>query len=136
MAENVGSVLSKVLKLGALLTLAIATLGSAAGYLVAGLPGVWAALVGSSASFAFMALTTLSVSIGSRLGTGGLMGLVLGGWLVKMLLFMVLFAYLNQAEWLSNQARPIVFFTVVAAVLGGLALDGWVVAKSRLSPTV
>jgi len=37
---------------------------------------------------------------------------------------------------LSSQARPIVFFTVVAAVIGGLVLDTLIVTKARLSPQV
>ena len=63
-----------------------------------------------------------------------MMGLVLGGWLVKMVLFMILFTYLNQADWLTQAARPIVFFTVVLGVVFGLILDVWIVSKARLSP--
>ncbi len=134
MFDNVQSLMKQVLKLGGLLVLGIALLGSLVGYLVADMPGVWAALAGSSAAFVFMALTVLSIYFGSRFSVGILMGLVLGGWLVKMVLFMILFTYLNQADWLTQAARPIVFFTVVLAVVLGLILDVWIVSKARLSP--
>jgi hypothetical protein len=61
---------------------------------------------------------------------------VLGGWLVKVLLFLVLFRFLDRAEWLTLSARPVVFFVVVAAVIGGLVLDTIVVTKARIAPSV
>jgi hypothetical protein len=53
-----------------------------------------------------------------------------------MLLFLVAFTVLNRAEWLSREARPIVFFTIVTAVIGGLILDTRIVSKARLSSDV
>ncbi|NBW73835.1 MAG: hypothetical protein EBR26_05495, partial [Microbacteriaceae bacterium] len=98
--------------------------------------GILAAWAGSIAAFAFTGLTILSILFGSRMKLGGLLAMVLGGWLIKMVLFLVFFSYLNQAPWLVSQARPVVFFTVVAAVIGGLILDTWAVNKARLSPDV
>jgi uncharacterized membrane protein YeaQ/YmgE (transglycosylase-associated protein family) len=66
----------------------------------------------------------------------GFLGAVLGGWLLKMLLFLVAFPVLNRAEWLTREARPIVFFTIVTAVIGGLILDTRIVSKARLSSDV
>jgi hypothetical protein len=64
------------------------------------------------------------------------MGAVLGGWFVKMVLFLVIFGLLSRAEWLTTESRPVVFFTIVAAVIGGLILDSWLIAKARLTPAV
>lgn len=127
--------MARVLKLGSLLVLAIALLGSLVGYLAIGLSGVYAALIGSGAAFLFTALTALSVLIGSKLNLAGFLGAVLGGWLVKMVLFLIGFSMLNRAEWLTREARPIVFFTVVAAVIGGLVIDTMIVSKARLTAT-
>jgi hypothetical protein len=74
--------------------------------------------------------------IGSKLGLGGFLAMVLGGWLLKMVLFLVIFSLLNRAEWLTLEARPVVFFTIVAAVIGGLVLDTWIVTKARLTTAV
>ena len=127
--------MARVLKLGSLLVLAIALLGSLVGYLTIGLSGVYAALIGSGAAFLFTALTALSVLIGSKLNLAGFLGAVLGGWLVKMVLFLIGFSTLNKAAWLTRESRPIVFFTVVAAVIGGLVIDTMIVSKARLTAT-
>ncbi|NDC19709.1 MAG: hypothetical protein EBZ87_05515 [Microbacteriaceae bacterium] len=135
MFDSLSTVMARVLKLGSLLVLAIALLGSLVGFLVIGTSGVYAALIGSGAAFLFTALTALSVLIGSKLNLAGFLGAVLGGWLVKMVLFLIGFSMLNKAEWLTREARPIVFFTVVAAVIGGLVIDTMIVSKARLTAT-
>ena len=136
MFDDLSSVMKRVLKFGTLLVLVIVVLGSLIGYFVAGLPGVLAALVGGLAALAFAGLTALSVLVGARLNLAGFLGAVLGGWLLKMLLFLVAFTVLNKAEWLTREARPIVFFTIVTAVIGGLILDTRIVSKARLSADV
>jgi hypothetical protein len=135
MFDSLSTVMARVLKLGSLLVLAIALLGSLVGFLVIGTSGVYAALIGSGAAFLFTALTALSILIGSKLNLAGFLGAVLGGWLVKMVLFLIGFSMLNRAEWLTRESRPIVFFTVVAAVIGGLVIDTMIVSKARLTTT-
>jgi len=135
MFDSLSTVMARVLKLGSLLVLAIALLGSLVGFLAIGIAGVYAALIGSGAAFLFTALTALSVLIGSKLNLAGFLGAVLGGWLVKMVLFLIGFSMLNKAEWLTRESRPIVFFTVVAAVIGGLVIDTMIVSKARLTAT-
>jgi len=135
MFDSLSTVMARVLNLGSLLVLAIALLGSLVGYLTIGLSGVYAALIGSGAAFLFTALTALSVLIGSKLNLAGFLGAVLGGWLVKMVLFLIGFSTLNKAAWLTRESRPIVFFTVVAAVMGGLVIDTMIVSKARLTAT-
>lgn len=132
MFDDLSSVMKRVLKFGALLVLAILVLGSLIGYFVAGISGILAALAGSLAALAFTGLTALSVLVGSKLSLPGFLGAVLGGWLLKMVLFLIAFTVLNKAEWLTREARPIVFFTIVVAVIGGLILDTRIVSKARL----
>jgi hypothetical protein len=136
MFDDLKSVMQRVLRLGALLVAGITLIGSLVGYLMAGTSGILAALAGGLAAFIFTGLTALSLLLGAKLNLGGFLGVVLGGWLLKMVLFLVLFRVLNGADWLSKEARPIVFFTVVAAVIGGLVLDTLIVTKARLSPQV
>ena len=136
MFDDLRSVMLRVLKLGTLLVVGVTVLGSGIGFLVAGIPGVFAALAGGLAALAFTALTALSLLLGSKLGLGGFLGVVLGGWLVKMVLFLVLFSVLNRADWLTTSSIPVVFFTVVAAVIGGLVLDTLIVTKARIAPAV
>jgi hypothetical protein len=123
---------SKALKLSAMLAGAIVVVGGGLGYLLAGLPGLISALIGAGVSLVFAAMTILSIWIGSRLPLGGFYGLVLGGWLIKVLLFAIALGVLRGAEFISG---PVFFFAVVASVLGGLAIDSWVVLKGRMAIT-
>jgi hypothetical protein len=136
MFDSLGTVIGRVLRLGAALVAAIGIVGSLVGYLLTGLPGVYAALIGSGAAFLFTALTALSVLIGSKLNLAGFLGAVLGGWLIKMVMFLIGFSFLNKSDWLTRDSRPIVFFTVVSAVIGGLVIDTLIVSKARLTATL
>jgi len=136
MFDDLSSVMKRVLKFGTLLVVAILAVGSLVGFLIAGVSGVLAAIAGSIAALAFTGLTALSVLVGARFSLAGFLGAVLGGWLLKMLLFLVAFTVLNKASWLTREARPIVFFTIVIAVIGGLILDTRIVSKARLSAEV
>jgi hypothetical protein len=127
--DNPKTVFTKVLKLGSALIIAIAVLGSAIGYLAAGLPGLFGALIGSSIALIFVSLTALSVLIGSRLSLGGFYGVVLGGWLLKVILFIATIAQINHLAGLNRVA---IFVTLVASVLGSLAVDAYVVTKSKI----
>jgi hypothetical protein len=114
------------------LVLAIATIGSGLGWIFAGVTGVTSALIGSVVALVFTLLTVISVWFGSKLPLAGFYGLVLGGWLLKIVLFGVLLAVLLGAEFLHG---PTFFFAVVATVLGGLAIDSVAVLRNRI-PTV
>ena len=123
---------SRAVKLGALLALAIAGLGSLVSIFTVGMPGVYAALVGALISTTFSLMTILSVWLGSRLPLNGFYALVLGGWLLKVVLFGIVLAVLQGAD---NFSGPVFFFAIVAGVLGGLGIDSWLVLKSRI-PTI
>jgi hypothetical protein len=114
------------------LVLGIAIIGSGLGWLFAGISGVTSALIGSVVALVFTLLTVLSVWFGSKLPLAGFYGLVLGGWLLKVVLFGVLLAVLLGADFLHG---PTFFFAIVATVLGGLAIDSVAVLKNRI-PTV
>lgn len=134
MQDSVQTVLARVLKYGFALTMAIAVLGAGIGFFLAGIHGVWAGLTGSAIAFAFSGLTALSVYFGSKFNLGVMMAMVLGGWVIKMVLFLILFAVLRQFDWLDQSSGPVLFFSLVAAVILGLLLDIWLVTKARFSP--
>lgn len=127
--DNLNTVFRKVLVRGSLLIMAIAIVGSLAGGLAAGMPGVLAAVIGSAMTLVFVSLTALSVWLGGKLGLGAFFGIVMGGWLVKIIIFIVLVKVL-----LGNTAinGPTFFFTVVAAILGSLVVDSLAVLKARI----
>lgn len=117
---------------GAYLAIAIAVIGSGISALTVGLPGVYAALIGAAISTSFSVMTIFSVWFGSKLPLNGFYALVLGGWLIKVVLFGVVLAILQGAQ---NFNGPVFFFAIVAGVLGGLGIDSWLVLKARI-PTV
>jgi hypothetical protein len=86
-------------------------------------------LVGAAVAFVFVSLTALSVLIGGKLSLGGFYAVVLGGWLLKVVIFIGTIAIIKQIDGLNRVA---IFATIVASVLGSLAVDGFVVTKSRI----
>jgi hypothetical protein len=119
----------KVLGQTALLTGLIASLGSLAGYFVEGMNGVVSALIGAGLAFAFGALTVVSMIIGRKLSLAGFFGVVMGGWLVKLIGFALLARSLQGAEFING---PVLFLTLVAAILGSLVIDSIAVLSARI----
>ncbi len=120
---------ARALKLNLLLALLVAGLGSLIGFLVYSLPGVYSALIGAGISALFGTMTILSIRIGAKLELNGFYALVLGGWLMKILLFALLLGFLQSATFISG---PMFFFAVVTSVLGGLAIDSYLVLSAKL----
>jgi hypothetical protein len=131
-ASSSTQVFAKALKLSALLVVSVAVICSIIGYLVVGVDGLWTALIGSAIALVFTSLTVLSVLFGARLPLGGFYGLVLGGWLLKIVVFAVLMAALQRMDLIHG---PTLFFAIVLSVLGSLSIDSWVVLRSRI-PTI
>ena len=119
----------RVLRLTSLSTLAIAVAGGAAGWFISGADGVLSAAIGAAMSLVFSGLTVLTVWLGGRYSLGIFFGAVMGGWLLKLVLFLVLTVSLKNADFLT---RPVFFFTVVAAILVSLVIDALVASKARI----
>jgi hypothetical protein len=113
----------------ALLTGLIASLVSLAGFIVEGMNGVVSALIGAGLAFAFGALTVVSMIIGRKLSLAGFFGVVMGGWLIKLIGFALLARSLQGAEFING---PVLFLTLVAAILGSLVIDSIAVLSARI----
>ena len=129
-ASNLNEVFSAVLKQGLLLVAAIAILGGGLGLIFAGVAGLVSGLIGATLALLFSSLTALSVFFGGKLSLGGFFGVVLGGWIVKLIGFIVLIALLKGAAFIAG---PVLFFTLVASILGTLVIDSRIVLKSRIT---
>lgn len=129
MASSSSEVFKKSLAFTLYLALAISLIGGLVGFLMFGLQGLFSALLGAVIALAFSAITILSIWLGGKLSLNGFFGLVLGGWLLKMILFALSLGALRNAEFIAG---PVLFFALVAAILGGLAIDSYVVLKSRI----
>ncbi len=131
-ASSSDQTFSRALKLTSGLAALIAGVGSLVGFLVSGSAGVLSALVGAGVATIFGLMTILSVWIGGKLPLNGFYAVVLGGWLFK---FVVFAAVLLGLQGLDGFDGPVFFFAVVATIMGGLAIDSWLVLKGRL-PTI
>ncbi|MEV8214788.1 hypothetical protein [Leifsonia sp. NPDC077715] len=127
-------VLRDVLKYGLILAGAIAIVGMLLGGLFAGWIGVTSALIGTAMAAVFLSITALSILIanrfiGSDLFVGLFFGIVLGGWILKFVLFLVLAILLRDQPWIN----PVVLFlSLIAGVIGSLVVDMIVVFRSRV----
>jgi hypothetical protein len=127
-------VFKDVLKYGAILAVVIAVVGAVLGGVFAGWVGVTSALIGTLMAVVFLSITAVSILIanrfvGSDLFVGLFFGIVLGGWLLKFALFIVLAVVLRDQPWIN----PLVLFlSLIAGVIGSLVVDMIVVFRSRI----
>ena len=129
MSKSSSKLFSRVLTLGSALIGAIAIIGGILGFLIAGVAGLTSALIGASLTLVFVSLTVASVWLGGKLPLGGFFGILLGGWLIKIIGFAFVISALKGAEFING---PVLFFTLVAAILGTLAVDSVLVLKARI----
>jgi hypothetical protein len=127
-------VLRRALAWGGLLTAIILVVSAVLGLVFAGVPGLLGALIGTLMAVVFMGITAASILLanrfaGSDLFVGAFFGIVLGGWLLKFIVFIVLVVLLRDASWLDT---TVLFLSLVAGVIASLVVDVLVVAKSRL----
>lgn len=108
--------------------------GAVVGYLVSGVPGMISGLLGAAMWLVFLALTATSIQVAIRAtkddpGSPLFFAIVLGSWVLKLVLFVVLSIWLRSQPWLD----PTVFFvTVIIAVVGSLVFDVIAFQRARV----
>ncbi len=131
---TVRPLLLRSLRYGAVLTVLVAAGGGLLGLLVAGAPGLAGGLLGGALSGLFLALTALSILLAGRVSGGDLtspafLGVVLGVWTLKLILFFVLSLWLRGQDWIDPGAFGI---TAIVGVLGSLVADVVAFQRSRI----
>ncbi|WP_084479086.1 hypothetical protein [Nocardia jejuensis] len=100
--------------------------------IVAGLPGLWGALLGAAIGGGFILTTAASVLFSAKIESG-LQGIVLlGSWVGKLLVALVVVAVLKRYDFYSPGA---LFLTVVGALLVVLGAETYGLLRQRV-PTV
>ena len=127
-------VLRRILIYGGYVAVGIAVVGSIVGFMVDGGAGVLSALIGTAMAVAFMGITAGSILLANRVAgnesaIGGFFGIIMGGWLLKFVVFLVLLVLLQDRAWI---APMVLFFCIIAGVIGSLVVDAVVVMKSRM----
>ena len=122
------------LKWPAIVIAILAVGGAVVGYFVSGVPGLVSGLLGAAMWLVFLALTAISIQVAIRVtkhdpGSPVFFAIVLGSWLLKLVLFVLLSVWLRSQPWLD----PTVFFvTVIIAVIGSLVFDVIAFQRARV----
>ncbi|HWR85669.1 MAG TPA: hypothetical protein VN200_06730 [Rhodoglobus sp.] len=127
-------ILKRVLLYGGLLAAAIAVIGGVVGFATAGGRGLLSALIGTVMAFVFLGVTAASILLANRSAKSDIFspaffGIVLGGWLLKFVVFLALVFVLSDQPWIE---RTVLFLSIVAGVVGSLVVDVLVVSRSRM----
>jgi hypothetical protein len=127
-------ILRRTLVWSAVATAVLAVVAGGIGFLVAQGSGLISGLLGVLLAALFLAITGLSILIANRwygdpLYVQLFFAIVLGGWLLKLGVFVVVMIVLSGQPWIE----PMVFFlSIVAGVLMSLVIDVLVLMRMRL----
>ena len=127
---NASSIFTQILKYTGLLALVIAVVGGGLGYVFAGTDGLWSALVGVGLAILFAAITAASMLVAIRFTLGAFFGIVMGAWLLKLVIFIVLLVVLRDQRFVND---VVLFLALVVSIIGTLAVDALVVVRGRLA---
>ncbi len=127
-------VLRAILRWSLLVTAVLAVVGAVIGFVVAGTLGLISALMGVMLAGLFLGMTAMIILIAGRLPAGPasiptFFAIVLGGWVVKLVVFIVALLLLRGQPWIQPQ---VFFFAVLASVVASLVVDMVVMARSRV----
>ncbi|WEK62817.1 MAG: hypothetical protein P0Y60_08875 [Candidatus Microbacterium colombiense] len=127
-------ILRRTLIWSAVATVILAVVAGVVGFLVGGGEGLVSGLLGVLLAMLFLAITGISILIANRwfgdpLYVQLFFAIVLGGWLLKLGVFVVVMIVLSGQPWI----HPMVFFlSIVAGVIMSLVIDVLVLTKMRL----
>lgn len=92
------------------------------------LPGIWAVLMGVAVGGSFVLLTAVSVLATSNSSPNATMAVVLGGWLLKMGVLVILLLWIRGYDFYDHRAFGI---TTIAALVVALSAETWGVITTR-----
>jgi len=132
--DHVRPVFRRILLQGAVLAGALAVVGGVVGWFVAGGPGLTGGLIGAVMSVVFCGLTAVSVLLairfsGGQMISGAFFGTIMGTFLVKFVVFIVVLVALKDRDWVNT---PVLAIAIIIGVIGSLVIDVTVVARARV----
>lgn len=121
--------LRAALRYGIIGLIALVVISAILGSIFAGLPGLWGALLGAAIGGGFILTTAASVLLSARIESG-LQGVVLlGSWVGKLLVAVIVVAVLRNFDFYS---RPTLFLTVVGALVIVLGAETYGLLRHRV----
>ena len=126
---DAAKILTDVLRYTGLLAIIIAVIGGGLGYLFFSTDGLISALIGTILAVLFASITAASIIGAMRFDIAAFFGIVMGAWLLKIVVFIVILALLRDAPFVQT---TVLFLTVIAGAVGTMLIDVLVVFRSRL----
>ena len=118
-----------ILVRGALVVVALAVVGCAAGYLVSGMPGLWGALMAVALAGAYLLTTVVVMILTSHASVNTASSAIMGAWLVKVLITVGLLLVVRGRDFFD----PVVFFgVIVVAVIAMCLVEVLGVMRARI----
>lgn len=122
--------LKRALRFGSIALVAITIISLAVWGCMRGMPGIWGVLVGAGIGGGFVLLTVLSVLAASKTSPTNTIIVVMGSWLIKLLVLIVILAVIRDMDFYDKMA---LFVTVVMALIATLGTEAWGVVSARVS---
>lgn len=118
---------------GMLVLLAILLVaGTGIGWLVSGMPGVWAALIGCGIAAAFILVTVMLGQFTADKPVWAASGAVLGGWVAKMAILLIVVLAIRGQDFYD---RYVLFGVMVIAILGTTGIEIREAMRARIPYT-
>lgn len=126
-------IIRRVVTYGGIVGLVILVVGGVIGILLAGLPGLLSAVLGTGVAALFTGVSVAAVLAALKVSRGQLSSLsfvaiVLVGLVLKFVVFLVLVLVVSGVTWLDPR---VAFGALVAAMIGSLIVDVTVLAGAR-----
>lgn len=117
----------RALVIGLLAWFAVTIVAVVSSFLIAGKPGLWGAIVGSSIAGLFLFVTAGVAIITAKADVNVLGAAILGSWLIKIVVLM------GALAWLRNQTfynKPTLFATLLITTFGLLVLEAKLITSA------
>jgi len=128
-ADAARAVFRTALRAMLVLVAVLAVVGIVAGYLGAGVPGLWGAVLGVALTLVFSGTTVVSMLATAGSSATTTAAVVMGGWLAKMLVLIVTLAVLRPFDFYDRWVLGIV---LIVGVIGAALIDYRAVARGRV----
>ncbi len=121
--------MSAVLKWGTMGSVIAMVVAAGVGWLVAGTPGLWGAILGIAIPVAFYSITVIVALVTLRVRPGVFGAAILGSWIAKIALLIVVLAILSRTDFYS---RGVFFVAFLIGTIGYLVAEALIVVKTRV----
>lgn len=122
-------VMRRSLKWSFALAIVVGLVGATVGVVAAGFPGAAGAFWGAGMAVVFLGITTVSIRIAAHFPPTVFFAIVMGSWMAKMLVFLVLILLLGKSDGING---TVLFVCLVVVMVGTLAIDVIALTRSRL----